>query len=172
MRFATKGIVLAALLAAPAYAQHSPSDAESADTLRPKTLTIPGASQMYGRGFAAQMILARREQDYCWEYGCLVLVNETDAWDITGFYVQIMDRSGRPKWSANQFGEPLYPMKATFRFKTGTDDTCDRPVLFVLKHKDSKETARIETHASLCKSPQMDSLVRIKVRIPTVIVVD
>lgn len=158
------------IAAAPAQAQNSPSDAESADTIRPKTLTIPGASQQVAHGFARSLMLERRQQDYCWEYGCLVIVNETQFYNIIGFYVEQPRRDGMPHWGPNQFGEQLYPMKATFRFKTGDASACDRPVLFVLRHKQTKEVTRIETRASLCKAPQTDSVVRIKMVKPTVTV--
>jgi hypothetical protein len=162
--------VLIALVAAaaPAYAQHSPSDAESADTLRPKTFTVPGASLEVAASFARQMILEQRVKDYCWEFGCLVIIHETVNFNVTGFFVDMPRRDGTRRWGPNQFGEQLYPMRATYRFKTGDETACSRPVLFVLRHKQTKEVARIETHASLCKSPKVDSVLRIRMVKPEV----
>jgi hypothetical protein len=169
MRVLTGFIVFAAV-AIPAYAQHSPSDAESADTIRPKTFTVPGASQQVAARFAAQMMLAQREEDFCREFGCLVIINETANFNVTGFFVDMPGRDGTRRWGPNQFGEQLYPLRATYRFKTGDETACARPVLFVLRHKETKEVFKIETHASLCKSPQMDSVVRIRMVKPQVTV--
>jgi hypothetical protein len=169
MRRLSELIALAAI-AAPAYGQHSPSDAESADTIRPKTFTVPGASQDLAAGFARQMILEQRVKDYCWKFGCLVIINETSNFNVTGFFVDMPRRDGTRRWGPNQFGEQLYPMRATYRFKTGDATACSRPVLFVLRHKETKEVAKIETQASLCKSPQIDSVARIRMVKPEVTV--
>lgn len=171
MRLVSGWIALAAM-AAPTYGQNSLADAESADTLRPKTFTVPGASQEVAAGFARQMILEQRVKDYCWEFGCLVIINETSNFNVTGFFVDMPRRDGTRRWGPNQFGEQLYPMKATYRFKTGDATACSRPVLFVLRHKKTKEVARIETQASLCKSPKVDSVLRIRMVKPEVTVSD
>ena len=171
MRRLAMMVAASALIVPPAFGQlTSPSDAEIEDTLWPKTFTVPGASQQTAQGLAQSLILERRAQDYCWEYGCLVIVNETANYNVTGFFVH-MPTGANKRWGPNQFGEQLYPMRATYRFKTGDPPaTCDLPVLFVLKHKKTKEVARIETRASLCKSPQVDSLVRIRMVKPEVTV--
>ena len=156
------------LVASASQAQLLPDDTDGENTVRPKNFTVPGASQAVGQGLASAMMLEQRVKDYCWEYGCLVIVNETANYNITGFFVEMTGRDGGKRWGPNQFGEQLRPMKATFRFKTGDATACDRPVLFILKHRTTKEIAKIETNASLCKAPRLDSLVRIRMVMPDV----
>ena len=158
------------LAVSAASAQVAPDEPESENTIRPKTLTVPGASQQVAHGLAVSMMLEQRAQDYCWEYGCLVIVNETANYHVTGFFVEMQQPDGSKRWGPNQFGEQLRPMKATFRFKTADASACDRPVLFVLKHKKTKDVARLETSASLCKAPHTDSLLRIRMVKPEVTV--
>ena len=159
---------LVAFLGSAGQAQLAPDEAESEDTVRPKNFTVPGASQQVAQGLARAMMIEQRAQDYCWEYGCLVIVNETANYNITGFFVEMPGQDGGRRWGPNQFGEQLRPMKATFRFKTADASACDRPVLFVLKNRTTKEIARIETNASLCKAPHVDSLMRIRMVKPEV----
>lgn len=158
----------ATLLAIPAFAQDSLDGAQSEDTIHPRTFTVPGASQQVGYGLARSLMLERKVQDYCWEYGCLVIVNETANYNVTGFFVEMPARDGGKRWGPNQFGRQLDPMKATLRFKTADASACEHPVMFVLKHRKTKEIARIETNASLCKTPQTDSLLRIRMVKPEV----
>lgn len=161
-----------ALIAAPAIAQESPSDAESADTIAPKTFTVPGASQQVAYGFARAMQLEQRAQDYCWEYGCLVIVNETANYDITGFFIALPDNGKPTRWGPNQFGQRLYPKRATYRFKTGEQATCDLPVRFILRQRQTRQVSEVQTRTSLCKSPKLDTLVRIRMLNPSVTVTD
>jgi len=163
-------VVALALSAAPAYAQSVSDDTASEDTIAPKTITTPGGSQAVAASMLAAMRLEQKARDYCFEYGCLVIVNESQNWKVTGFHVQEADRKGRLRWSDNQFGRPLLARRATFRFKTGGAGACDLPVLFVLRHLETKEELRLEGRAALCKTPKVDSLVRINVHRPNVFV--
>ncbi|HEX6661559.1 MAG TPA: hypothetical protein VF067_06805 [Sphingomicrobium sp.] len=166
--------LIALLLAAPAAPQIMEptmdpfAGPEAADTIRPKTSYPLGQSDMVARTMLLALKLERAQRDLCWELGCLVIVNESKNYNVTGFYVRSVDRDGKPAWSSNQFGQPLYARRATFRFKTGGADSCDVPVKFVLKHPKTKDTFEFETRASLCKAPHIDSLVRIRAVIPEV----
>ena len=157
-------------LAAAAQAQSVSDDTASEDTITPRTFTTPGGSEAVARGMLMAMKLEQKARDYCFEYGCLVIVNESPSFKVTGFHVQTADRRGRLRWSPNQFGNPLQARRATFRFKTGDASACDLPVLFVLRHLKTKEEVRVEGRAALCKSPRVDSLLRINVHRPSVFV--
>jgi hypothetical protein len=98
-----------------------------------------------------------------------VIVNDSKAFRVTGFHVAERARNGEQRWGPNQFGTALLARKATFRFKTGTQD-CDRPVMFVVRHPKTKERFRIEGRANLCSTPHVDTLLRINVVRPNVTV--
>ena len=110
----------------------------------------------------AQFGTAQRDIDNCWKLGCVLIVNETKNFDVVGFYVDSAKAGAATEWSRNQFGAPLRPMKVTMRFKTGGTDTCNIPVKFVLRDRDSKEQLEVAGNVSLCTSPHQDTLLRIK----------
>jgi hypothetical protein len=170
MRSASLLSLFTIAFASAAAAQIDPfSGPDPADTERPKTSYPIGNSQAVARSMLTAMRLERRQRDLCWELGCLVIVNESPTFNVTGFYVDTTPTGAR-KWSSNQFGRPLYARKATFRFKTGDSTSCDRPVLFVLENGKTKERMKVETRAALCSTPHVDSLVRVRVVRPEVIV--
>lgn len=162
----------AALLALPlaGHAQTTtPFDGtEEADTILPKTSYPLGNSEAVARSMLDSMRLEQRQRDLCWKLGCLVLVNETGAYQVDGFYVEEPAARGGRRWSRNQFGSALLPRRATYRFKTGGADACDRPVKFILRHRKTKDRIEVSARASLCTSPQRDSLVRIRVVQPEI----
>lgn len=141
---------------------------EAADTVRPVTSYPLGQSEAVARSMLVAMRLEQRQRDLCWELGCLVIVNESKTFMVTGFYVQTNAADGTPAWSRNQFGPPLLAMRATYRFKTGAADACDRPAMFELRRPHGKEKLRYVTRLRLCSSPHHDSLVRIRAVIPEV----
>lgn len=104
----------------------------------------------------------QRDADNCWKVGCVLIVNETQSYDVVGFYVDTAKPGTASAWSRNQFGEPLRPMKVTMRFKTGGADTCNIPVRFVLRDRQTKEKLDVAGTASLCTSPHQDTLLQIK----------
>jgi hypothetical protein len=112
--------------------------------------------------------LERAQRDLCAELGCLMIINESKTYRVTGFFARTAGADGRPEWSSNQFGRPLYPKSATWRFKTGGPGTCDVPVRFTLHNPKTKDTFEFETRTSLCSGPHNDSLVRIRAIIPEV----
>jgi hypothetical protein len=138
------------------------------DTIRPKTSYPIGQSDVVARSMLAAMRLEQRQRDLCWELGCVVIVNESSSYVVTGFHVQERKRDGSLGWSGNQFGAPLLSKRATFRFKTGDANSCAQPVKFVLRKPHTKDTVQFETRVPLCSSPHQDSLVRIRAVIPEV----
>ena len=83
---------------------------------------------------------AQQKHDLCWQYGCLVIANQSKNYRITEFRVREAARDGTMRWSENQFsqfGAALAPRKAVYLFKTGKPETCDWPVLFVLQRPET-----------------------------------
>src|SRR3954447_15069268 len=123
------------LLAMPATAQVTdpavPSD--PGDTIAPKTSYPLGDSQAVARSMLVAMKIEQKQRDLCWELGCLVIVNESQSYEVTGFFVQMRRKDGTIGWSNNQFGLPLMAKRATYRFKSGGSDACNQPVKFVMK---------------------------------------
>lgn len=170
MRRTLSALVTMSLLAVPAAAQVTdpavPHD--GADTIAPKTSYPLGDSEAVARSMLLSMKIAQRQRDLCWELGCLVIVNESQAYEVTGFFVQMTRKDGSIGWSNNQFGLPLMPRRATFRFKSGGPETCDQPVKFAMRKAKTKDVFWFETRIPLCSQPHRDSLVRIKAVLPEV----
>ena len=162
------------LLAAPTPAQimvptTDPfAGGDEADKIRPKTSYPLGQSDVVARQMALGLRLERVQRDLCAELGCLMIINESKVYQVTAFYAQTAGPDGKVEWSSNQFGSPLYPKRATWRFKTGGPGTCDVPVRFTLRNPKTRETVQFETRTSLCSSPHTDSLVRIRAVLPEV----
>ncbi|HKX92369.1 MAG TPA: hypothetical protein VJM15_08100 [Sphingomicrobium sp.] len=159
-------VFLAAAAAAQVTDPGVPGD--PGDTIAPKNITPIGNPEMVARSMLLAMKLQQKQRELCWELGCLVIVNESSSYEVAGFHVQEKRKDGSLGWSRNQFGRPLMPRRATFRFKSGGPDTCDQPVKFVLKRPKTRDGFEFETRVSLCRSPQRDSLVRIRAVIPEV----
>jgi len=141
---------------------------DQGDTAAPSTSYPIGNAEMVARSMLLQMKIEQKQRDLCWDLGCLVIVNETQSYQVTGFYVQMKRKDGSSTWSSNQFGQPLLPRRATFRFKSGGPDTCDQSVKFAVRKRKTRESFEFETHVPLCSSPHRDSLVRIRAVIPEV----
>jgi len=141
---------------------------DGADTVAPQTSYPLGRSDLVARQMVLGLRLERMQRDLCAELGCLMIINESKSYQVTAFYAQTTGPDGKLEWSRNQFGEPLYPKRATWRFKTGGANSCDVPVRFVLRNPKTKDTFQFETRTSLCSGPHNDSLVRIRAVVPSV----
>jgi hypothetical protein len=161
-------LALACALAAPALAQ-ADLGVGAADGVPPINLVPHGASDSVAADMAVALRIQQHQRDLCWELGCLVILNESRSFEVTGFYVAEGEANGRTRWSHNQFGMALQPRRATFRFKTGEKD-CKRAVRFTARNPNTKEKVSIEGVADLCTTPHMDSVMRINVNHPEVIV--
>jgi hypothetical protein len=154
--------------APPSGSPFSKDPGMDADTAGPINSYPLGESEYVARVMLDTLRMEQRQRDLCWELGCVVFVNESNNYMITGFYVQEPAKGGGKQWSRNQFLIPLLARRATFRFKTGSADSCDLPARFVLRAPHRKETISYDTRISLCSSPHHDSLVRIKAVTPEV----
>lgn len=169
-------LILAAAM--PALAQTvpismSPFAGSNSEDSTANTSYPYGESEMMARGMARSVRVGQQKRDLCRQYGCLVIANTSKNYRITEFRVREAGRDGTMRWSENQFrqfGAALAPRRAVYLFKTGKPETCDWPVLFVLSDLRRKETMTVEMRASLCVSPQQDSLVRVNVVRPEVTV--
>lgn len=174
MRQTLPALATLLLLAAPAAAQimvptTDPfAGGEAEDKVLPKTSYPLGRSDVVARQMVLGLKLERAQRDLCAELGCLMIINESRNYQVTAFYAQTAGADGQPEWSSNQFGRPLYPKRATWRFKTGGPTTCDVPVRFVLRNPRTKDEFQFETRTSLCSGPHNDSLVRIRAVVPEV----
>lgn len=161
----------------PALAQEAPPPSGSpfskdpgmdGDSVGPITSYPLGESEALAQSMLASLRMEKRVRNLCWEIGCVVFVNESNNYMVTGFYVQQPAKNGGTEWSRNQFLIPLLAQRLTFRFKSGGADACDLPARFVLRAPHKKETISYDTRISLCSTPHHDSLVRIKAVMPEV----
>jgi hypothetical protein len=162
------GIALCATLSVPAHGQADTS-VDSANSAPPINIARHGGAELDAHDMLVAMRLEQRQRDTCWEFGCLVIVNESKNFLVTGFFVATGERNGKVQWSSNQFGPALQPRHATFRFKSGLKD-CERQVRFTARNIETREKVEVQSVASLCKSPHVDSLIRLRIERPEVIV--
>ena len=159
-RLIASASLLAIALARPASAQEggASQDVNSVGVVPPRGMSFENAQamMMIMRGASNQV------RDNCWSLGCVLIVNDTSGYDVVGFYLDAAKPGQNPRWSHNQFAEPLWPSKATLRFKTGSADTCSMPVRFVLRHRETREKTEISGTSSFCTTPHQDTLIRIK----------
>jgi hypothetical protein len=141
---------------------------DEGDSVRPITSYPLGQSELVARNMATALRLEQKQRDLCWQLGCVVFVNESKTYMVTGFYVQTAAADGTLSWSRNQFGAPLLAKRATVRFKTGPQSACDLPARFVLRAPHRKQSISYDTRVSLCSSPHQHSLIRIRAAIPEV----
>jgi hypothetical protein len=176
-RLKLAALALLLLCGMPALAQEAPVPSGSpfskdpgmdGDSVRPINSYALGESEDLARSMLASLRMEKRVRNLCWEIGCVVFVNESNNYMVTGFFVQQPAKKGGTEWSRNQFLIPLLAQRVTFRFKTGNADACDLPARFVLRAPHSKETISYDTRISLCSTPHRDSLVRIKAVTPEV----
>ena len=152
----------------PSFAQWVASDGkrsgDEANSGAPGNLHTPGAARQIAQAFAATMRAEQTQRNRCWQSGCLVIVNETHGYDVIGFYVEPRRRKpGRSEWGRNLFQDPLLPRKATLAVKgeAGTPP-CEQKVRFLLRHRETRDELTLDGQASLCSTPHVDSLLRIK----------
>jgi len=141
---------------------------EAADSSGNRTYTTPGGAEAVAAKLLSAMRLEQRQRDLCWELGCLVIVNASKIHQVEGFYVG-EQRRGRASWSQNQFGKPLLPRRATFRFKMNGRD-CERPVRFVFRDSRTRERIEVSDRVNFCPTPHVDSLLKLNVVRPNVII--
>src|SRR3954452_21515457 len=127
-RLAAAAFLLASGAAFPLPAQTVPismspfAGGVAEDSAPPITSYPLGESEMLANNMMQSIRMEQRQRDLCWEYGCLVIANQSENYRITEFRVREAAADGSFRWSDNQFkqfGVPLYPKKATFLFKTG-----------------------------------------------------
>ena len=107
-RFAS---VLFAVLAFAGPASAQSHDSQDGDTIGAKTATVFGGSEQVARNMLVAMRLERKQRDLCDEMGCLVIVNESQHFNVTGFFVDSSIKTGKSGWGANQFERPCSPGK-------------------------------------------------------------
>lgn len=138
------------------------------DTIGAKTATVFGGSEQVARNMLVAMRLERKQRDLCDEMGCLVIVNESQNFNVTGFFVDSSAKTGRPGWGRNQFHTPLLARKATYRVRLDEKGVCELPLMFVMRHVRTGEEVRVEGRSNMCRTPRSASLLRLKVVVPTV----
>ena len=108
---------LATLLCAGAASAQS-GDAESADTVPPKTSYPLGNSQLVAQNMMAALRIEHAKRDLCWRLGCLVVANESRSYKVTGFFVQMPDMLGTDRWGA----QPIRPTAARPKRRAALQD--------------------------------------------------
>lgn len=156
-----------------AFTAATPAPAQSVDaggTVLPMTYTQPGWAE---RAVVNNRLLARTrdfEDRNCVRIGCLIILNETANYLVTGMYFVRGEHDGVRQWTPNQFDRPLVPRTMFYAPKAGDDSMCNLPVRLVVRDIETKETLEIEGLAGLCRRDKASTVLRVNVVRPTVTV--
>ncbi|WP_029937352.1 hypothetical protein [Sphingomonas sp. UNC305MFCol5.2] len=176
MRDFTDKLMIGALLpalaciAVPAAAQDtvgldgSASDANNLPFARRST-------ELAAMGMMLQFRGQKSQGKRCFETGCLFIINQTSDYDAVGLYLDIgsPDPSDAPVWGPNLFrNQKLPPKLARWAYKAGDASMCALGARVVLRQRKTHEEVVSDGVVSLCKSPKVDSALRINVNTPKV----
>lgn len=109
----------------------------------------------------------KRRDDKCQRFGCLIVINETRDFTMTGMFLDTaFMRGGPPVWSKNMLYAPgIYPMRATsFPTAFKRQEACAIPARFEFRHAATRRTATVRTKVSLCQRPGQP-FIRLRVRV-------
>lgn len=111
----------------------------------------------------------KRHDDKCRRFGCLIVINETRDYMLTGMFLDtaFVQPGREPVWSKNMLNSPgIYPMRATM-FPTAfkREEACAVPARFELRHSATRERVAVYLPVSLCRRPG-EPFVRLRVRVP------
>jgi hypothetical protein len=109
----------------------------------------------------------KRRDDKCRRFGCLIVINETREYTMTGMYLDtaFMEGRGEAVWSKNLLYWPgIYPMRATsFPTAFKRQEACAIPARFEFEHTGTRETVSAFATVSLCRRPGLP-FIRLRVR--------
>lgn len=162
------GVLTVSLAIAATASAQSVGDDPGGDTIAPRTATIHGGSEQMARNMLVAMRLERKQRDLCDEMGCMVIVNESQHYNVTGFFVDSSVKTGKPGWGGNQFRTPLLAKRATYRVRLDEKGVCELPMLFVMRHAATGDEVRVEGRSNMCRTPRAAALIRLKVVVPSV----
>ncbi len=118
---------------------------------------------------AYHFAVEKRHDDLCQRFGCLIVINETRDYMLTGMYLDTaFVKGGRvPVWSPNMLSSPgIYPMRATmFPTSFKRQEACAVPARFEFRHSDTRERVSVFMPVSLCMRPGAP-FVRLRVQVP------
>ncbi|WP_326524342.1 hypothetical protein [Sphingomonas sp.] len=100
----------------------------------------------------------------CWQVGCLTVFNETQDYVLTGLFLDTALPGTRPDpvWSPNLLRRKVGPRNVVWSLKLGDDTMCDLAARVELQHRKTGERIVEFGEMSLCKSPRIDSVFRIR----------
>jgi hypothetical protein len=159
-----------ACIAAPAAAQDAVGLSGSASGAN----DLPFArrsNELTAMGMMLRFKGQKLQGERCFETGCLFIINQTSDYDAVGLYLDIgsPDPGDAPVWGPNLFrNSKLRPQLARWTYKAGDASMCALAARVVLRHRKTNEEVVSDGVVSLCKSPKVDSALRINVDTPKV----
>lgn len=162
-------LALAALAPQLAAAQ-TPADAtgdESQDRQGRVTRIPP---EMFAFNAMLEFRLKKHDARTCDDTGCFYIVNDTSDYDAVALYLDTGTPSARdaPIWGPNLLPAKLKPHSARWTYKAGDATMCALGTKVVLRHRATGEEIATNGEVSLCKSPRLDSALRINIDTPRV----
>jgi hypothetical protein len=157
-------LAMTALMPQIAAAQ-SPGDAmggESQDK-QGKVTHIP--PELFAFNAMLEFKLKKQHTRTCDEMGCFYIVNDTSDYDAVALYLDTGTPAAgdAPVWGPNLLIGDLKPHSARWTYKAGDATMCALGTMVVLRHRKTGEQIATNGEVSLCKSPKVDSALRVNV---------
>lgn len=168
---AARGLILAlattALVPQLAAAQ-TPADAMGGESQDKQGKVTRISPEMFAFNAMLEHKLKKQHTRTCDEMGCFYIVNDTSDYDAIALYLDTGTPSPRdaPVWGPNLLIGKLKPRTARWTYKAGDETMCALSTMVVLRHRRTGEEIATNGEVSLCKSPRVDSALRINVNAP------
>lgn len=162
------GLALALALSAPGTAAAQFGDEAESQDRQGKITRIP--PELIAFSAMLEFKLKKHNAKTCDEMGCFYIVNETSEYDAVALYLDTGTPTPKdaPVWGPNLLIGKLKPHTARWTYKAGDATMCSLSTMVVLRHRRTGEEIVSNGEASLCKSPRLDSALRINVASPRV----
>jgi hypothetical protein len=154
-----------AVLAPQLAAAQTPADAGGAESQDKQGKVSRISPEMFAFNAMLEFKLRRQHTRTCDEMGCFYIVNDTSDYDAVALYLDTGTPSPRdaPVWGPNILIGKLKPHTARWTYKAGDETMCTLGTMVVLRHRRTGEEIATNGEVSLCKSPRLDSALRINV---------
>ena len=159
-----------AVLTPQLVAAQTPSDAEGGESQDKQGKVTHISPEMFAFNAMLEFKLKKQHTRTCDEMGCFYIVNDTSDYDAIALYLDTGTPSPRdtPVWGPNLLIGKLKPHMARWTYKAGDKTMCTLSTMVVLRHRRTGEELATNGEVSLCKSPKLDSALRINVDTPRV----
>lgn len=163
-----RGMILTlatALLVPQLAAAQTPADAMGGESQDKQGKVTRISPEMFAFNAMLEFKLKKHHARTCDEMGCFYIVNDTADYDAVALHLDTgtPTPNDAPVWGPNLLIGKLKPHTARWTYKAGDATMCTLSTMVVLRHRLTGEEITSNGEVSLCRSPRLDSALRIDV---------